>query len=220
MGKRLFDIILSFSGLMFLSPLLLIVVGLILIWDGTPVLFRQLRVGKNGLEFILNKFRTMIPLQKGSHSSFDAGDGKRVTRLGSFLRKTKFDELPQLWNVLIGDISFVGPRPEVRKWVDAYPERWAKILSVKPGITDPASIYYRNEEELLAKANDPEAYYRDVILPHKLDLYEEYVRTQSFWGDIRLIFKTILVVLFPRCFSAHDDSISGGEINSFSRKDL
>jgi lipopolysaccharide/colanic/teichoic acid biosynthesis glycosyltransferase len=107
---------------------------------------------------------------------------------------------------LIGNMSIVGPRPEVRKWVDVYPERWAKVLTVKPGITDPASIYYRNEEELLAKADDPEAYYRDHVLPHKLDLYDEYVRTRSFCGDIYLIFKTILSVLFPKRYSCRQDS--------------
>ena len=139
--------------------------------------------------------------QKGSDGSFDVGNKDRVTHIGGLLRKTKLDELPQLWNVLIGDLSFVGPRPEVRKWVDAYPERWAKVLTVKPGITDPASIYYRNEEELLAQAADPVACYRDRILPHKLDLYEEYVRTRTFWGDIALIFKTIMLVLFPKRYS-------------------
>ena len=126
--------------------------------------------------------------------------------MGAFLRKTKLDELPQLWNVLKGDMSIVGPRPEVRKWVDAYPDRWAKVLTVKPGITDPASIYYHNEEELLAQADDPEAYYRDHILPHKLDLYEEYVKTRSFYGDICLIIKTILTVFSPKRYSCHQDS--------------
>jgi len=136
-----------------------------------------------------------------SAGSFDAGDSSRITKIGSFLRRTKLDELPQLWNVLIGDMSFVGPRPEVRKWVETYPERWAKVLTVKPGITDPASIYYRNEEELLTQAADPAAFYRDHILPHKLDLYEEYVQTRTFWRDILLILKTISSVLFPEKYS-------------------
>lgn len=143
----------------------------------------------------------MSVAHKYSNSTFDAGDKSRITKIGSFLRKTKLDELPQLWNVLIGDMSIVGPRPEVRKWVDVYPDRWAKVLTVKPGITDPASIYYRNEEELLAQADDPMACYRDQVLPHKLDLYEEYVRTRTFWGDILLIFKTIMLVLFPKRYS-------------------
>jgi lipopolysaccharide/colanic/teichoic acid biosynthesis glycosyltransferase len=206
MNKRLFDAIISCLGLLLLSPLLLIVAGMILMADGSPILFRQIRVGRNGNDFKLNKFRTMTISQEALKGSFDAGNKNRTTRVGAFLRKTKIDELPQLWNVLIGDMSIVGPRPEVRKWVDAYPERWAKILTVKPGITDPASIYYRNEEELLAQADDPEVCYRDHILPHKLDLYEEYVRTRSFFGDICLILKTIVLVLFPKRYACHQDS--------------
>jgi lipopolysaccharide/colanic/teichoic acid biosynthesis glycosyltransferase len=139
----------------------------------------------------------MSLLATGVEPAFDAGDTKRVTRPGSFLRKTKLDELPQLWNVLIGDMSFVGPRPEVRQWVDAYPERWAQVHQVKPGITDPASIYFRNEEDLLAKSEDPKAFYMEHILPQKLDLYIQYVKTQSFRRDVSLIFKTILAVFFP-----------------------
>ena len=197
MSKIFFDTILAGLGLLLLMPLLLIVAGMILIFDSRPVLFRQARVGINGSDCLLNKFRTMSVVREAASGTFDAGDSSRITKVGAFLRKTKLDELPQLWNVFIGDMSFVGPRPEVRKWVDIYPERWAKVLTVKPGITDPASIYYRNEEELLAQADDPVACYRDQILPHKLDLYEEYVRTRTFWGDIFLIFKTIMLVLFP-----------------------
>ena len=196
-----FDIIFSGIGLLLLSPLLIVVSGMILIFDGRPIFFRQTRVGINGADFILNKFRTMNVVREAASGAFDAGDTSRITKIGAFLRKTKLDELPQLWNVFIGDMSFVGPRPEVRKWVDAYPERWAKVLTVKPGITDPASIFYRNEEELLAQADDPVACYRDQILPHKLDLYEEYVKSRTFWGDIILIFKTIMLVLFPKRYS-------------------
>jgi lipopolysaccharide/colanic/teichoic acid biosynthesis glycosyltransferase len=192
--KRLFDIILSCLGLLLSLPLLLIVAGIILTCDGFPILFHQIRVGRNGHDFIVNKFRTMTILQEGAKGFFDVGNKSRITRVGALLRKTKLDELPQLWNVLKGDMSFVGPRPEVRKWVDAFPERWAKVLVVRPGITDPASIYYRNEEELLAHTDNPAAFYRDHILPHKLDLYEEYVRSRSFFGDIYLIFKTVIAV--------------------------
>ena len=204
--KRIFEIIISLFSLILFSPFLILVMLSITIFDSRPVFFRQIRVGIGGSDFFLNKFRTMTLEQESYSGTFDAGDESRITRIGLFLRKTKLDELPQFWNVLIGDMSIVGPRPEVRKWVDAYPERWAKVLSVKPGITDPASIYYRNEEELLAKADDPEAYYRDHILPHKLDLYEEYVRTKSFCGDIHLILKTIMSVLFPKRYSCHQDS--------------
>jgi lipopolysaccharide/colanic/teichoic acid biosynthesis glycosyltransferase len=204
--KRIFEIIISIFCLVLFSPLLILVMLGIIIFDSRPVFFRQIRVGIGGSDFLLNKFRTMTLEQQSHRGTFDAGDKSRITGIGLFLRKTKLDELPQLWNVLIGDMSIVGPRPEVRKWVDAYPERWAKVLTVKPGITDPASIYYRNEEELLVNTDDPEAYYRDYILPHKLDLYEEYVREKSFFGDIYLILKTIMSVLFPKWYSCHQDS--------------
>ncbi len=206
--KRIVDVISVAIGLVLVSPLLLISAAIILMLDGLPIFFRQHRVGLGGKTFLLYKFRTMTTLPEGLEGSFDAGNNIRVTPVGAFLRKTKLDELPQLWNVLKNDMSLVGPRPEVRKWVDAYPDRWARVLMVRPGITDPASIYYRNEEELLAQAEDPEAYYRDHVLPHKLDLYEEYVRTRTFFGDIHLIFKTILTVLLPGRYSRQDGSVS------------
>ncbi len=199
--KRIFDFTVSLASLILLSPFFILIMAGIIIFDSRPVLFRQMRVGMNGSDFLLNKFRTMRVVREAASGTFDAGDTSRITKIGAFLRKTKLDELPQLWNVFKGDMSLVGPRPEVRKWVDAYPERWANVLTVKPGITDPASIYYRNEEKLLAQADDPVACYRDQILPHKLDLYEEYVRTRTFWGDIALIFKTIMLVLFPKGYS-------------------
>lgn len=208
MVKRLFDATLSCLGMLLLSPILLVVAGRISISDGSPVFFRQIRVGRKGRDFVLIKFRTMKNLPEEIEGSFDAGNNSRVTPVGAFLRKTKLDELPQLWNVLKGDMSLVGPRPEVRKWVDVYPARWAKVLMVRPGITDPASIYYRNEEELLSMTEDPEAHYRDHVLPLKLDLYEEYVRTRTFCGDICLIFKTILTILLPRCYSCQARSLS------------
>jgi len=215
--KRIFEVTVSLIAIIIFSPILILITLGIFIFDSRPILFRQERVGLHGSIFLLNKFRTMTVKQKSSNGSFDAGDKSRITKTGSFLRKTKLDELPQLWNVLIGDMSLVGPRPEVQKWVDAYPERWAKVLTVKPGITDPASILYRNEEEMLAQADDPEACYRDHILPHKLALYEEYVKTRSFCGDIYLIFKTIFSVFFPKCYSFHQDSatITKSRFSSF-----
>jgi len=128
------------------------------------------------------------------HGSFDPGSAARVTGIGWFLRSWKLDELPQLWNVVRGDMSLVGPRPEVRKWVEAYSDRWARVLTVRPGITDPASIRFRNEEDLLAKSADPEQTYRNKILPIKLDLYEEYIATRSFLGDMVVIVQTALAV--------------------------
>ena len=200
--KRTFDVVLSIFGLVIASPLLFIIAVMILLLNGVPILFIQKRIGLFGNTFLLYKFRTMTTAKYSREGSFDAGNTNRVTHLGVFLRKTKLDELPQLWNILKGEMSFVGPRPEVRKWVDVYPDRWVKILIVRPGITDPASIYYRNEEELLAQADDPVACYRDQILPHKLDLYEEYVKSRTFWGDIFLIFKTIMLVIFPKKYSS------------------
>jgi lipopolysaccharide/colanic/teichoic acid biosynthesis glycosyltransferase len=132
---------------------------------------------------------------------FDPGDKSRYTRTGRFLRATKLDEFPQFWNVLAGDMSVVGPRPEVRQWVNVYPERWKTVLSVKPGITDPASIEFRNEETILANSKDPVQTYRDIILPRKLDLYERYVARNSLMGDIGIVLKTFLAL-----FRSNDSS--------------
>lgn len=160
-----------------------------------PVYFRQERKGYSGRTFKLIKFRTMSVAQNSEKGSFDIGDKSRITPLGRILRKTKIDELPQLINVLKGDMSLVGPRPEVKKWTEVYPEKWDIVLSVKPGITDNASIEFRNEEEILSTAEDPEAMYRDVVLPRKLDLYIDYVNNHSFRGDLKIIFKTIVTVI-------------------------
>lgn len=137
----------------------------------------------------------MTNLAGAEKGSFDAGSSRRVTNVGRILRRTKMDELPQLWNVLKGDMSLVGPRPEVRKWVEVYPERWSEVLTVRPGITDPASIVFRHEEEILARSENPEAAYRDEILPRKLDLYQQYVRTRSFGGDLLILMKTLVALL-------------------------
>jgi lipopolysaccharide/colanic/teichoic acid biosynthesis glycosyltransferase len=192
--KRILDIAGALVGVVLISPLLAVVWLAVVLESGLPGLFRQRRMARGGSEFTLYKFRTMTVQRGTERGSFDAGSSARVTRVGKLLRKTKLDELPQLWNVLVGDMSLVGPRPEVRKWVEAYPDRWSKVLAVRPGITDPASIEFRNEEELLAAAPDPETYYREVILPRKLDLYEEYVETRSFWGDVGILLKTVWAV--------------------------
>jgi len=130
-----------------------------------------------------------------SNDNFDAGDQSRVTKIGKIIRKTKLDELPQLYNVLIGDMSLVGPRPEVKKWVDIYPHQWAIVLTVKPGITDNAAILYRNEEEILANVKNPELYYKEIILPQKLNIYTNYILNHSFIGDIQIIFRTIFSII-------------------------
>lgn len=200
MAKRAWDVVISFAGLLVLLPLLGLIAVSVRFCDGSPILFRQRRVGLRGRPFTLYKFRTMWRTPGCGSASFDAGNTARVTRLGRFLRQSKLDELPQLWNVLRGDMSLVGPRPEVEQWVAAYPERWAFIHSVRPGITDPASIVYRNEERILGRAADPTAVYRLEILPSKLCLYEEYVRTRTFAGDLRIMFRTAIAVFRPQCF--------------------
>lgn len=193
--KRLLDILLVSLFFWLIVPLLLLGAMLVLLFDGKPVFFMQSRVGLGGKSFKLIKFRTMLVDPASTKGSFDMGSSVRVTAVGALLRRTKLDELPQLWNVLLGQMALVGPRPEVRKWVDAYPQRWAKVHQVRPGVTDPASIVYRNEEQLLAQSSDPEKIYRDEVLPHKLSIYEKYVEEQSLLGDIGILFKTIAVLV-------------------------
>lgn len=196
LAKRLFDITISLIILFSLTPLFLIIPLAIAFTDGFPVYFKQTRAGQYGKKFTLLKFRSMSvdKTKKAKESDFDAGSIIRVTQVGKFIRKTKLDELPQIINVLRGEMSFVGPRPEVCKWVMEYPDLWSKVHTVKPGITDLASIIYRNEESILSVSPDPEKTYRETILPHKLSLYEQYVDNHSFWGDIKIIFQTIFAL--------------------------
>lgn len=194
--KCIFDFISSCILLVLLSPIIVLVSFLIKLSMPGSVFFKQYRVGKNGIIFKLNKFRTMITMKGEDSYGFNAGDTSRVTPLGRFLRKTKLDELPQLINVLKGEMSIVGPRPEVKKWTEVYPEKWSIILSIKPGITDNASIEFRNEEEVLSQSQNPEETYCNLILPRKLDLYIDYVNNQTFWGDVIIILRTINAVLF------------------------
>jgi lipopolysaccharide/colanic/teichoic acid biosynthesis glycosyltransferase len=195
--KRPFDAVAAALGLVLLLPVLASVSLVLLLTSGRPVLFRQERVGRRGVPFRMYKFRTMATRPGAERGSFDPGRTDRVTSVGHVLRRTKLDELPQLWNVLTGSMSLVGPRPEVRKWVDVFPHRWARVLAVRPGMTDPASIEYRHEEEWLAGSPDPEGEYRDRILPRKLDLYEQYVKTVSFWNDIGILLRTLRLILLP-----------------------
>ncbi len=189
--KRLFDIVASALGLVVLSPLFLILAIWIKLDSKGPVFYRQERVGRHNKDFRIFKFRTMC-LGADSGSLMTIGDKDvRVTRLGYYIRKFKLDELPQLINVLVGDMSFVGPRPEVRHYVDYWTPEQMHVLDVRPGITDMASIKFRNENELMAKAEDPEKYYIEVIMQEKLKMYLEYVQNHSFWGDIGLIFRTL-----------------------------
>jgi lipopolysaccharide/colanic/teichoic acid biosynthesis glycosyltransferase len=196
--KRLFDIAASGLGLLALSPLLLIVAIWIKLDSPGPVFFRQVRVGRHNKDFRIFKFRSMrVGSDKGSQITV-GGHDSRITRSGYFIRKTKIDELPQLINVFIGDMSLVGPRPEVRKYVDMWTPEQLHVLDVRPGITDPASIRYRNENELLENADDPEKYYVEVIMQDKIKLYLEYVEKHSFWYDIKLIFQTFYTIVKER----------------------
>lgn len=191
MLKRLFDITLSVIGLIMVSPIFLILAVWIKLDSKGPVFYHQVRVGRGNRDFRIFKFRSMrVGADKGGLITVGGRD-PRVTKSGYFIRKFKLDELPQLLNVLLGDMSFVGPRPEVRHYVDMYTEEQMHVLDVRPGITDLASIKYLNESELLAKAEDPEWYYVNVIMPDKLSINLEYVARSSFWFDMKMIFMTI-----------------------------
>jgi len=190
--KQLFDIVVAFLGLLLLSPLLLLVTLLIKLDSSGPVFFKQERMGREFRPFLIFKFRTMVhdAARKGGPITF--GADPRITRVGRVLRKTKIDELPQLVNVLRGEMSFVGPRPEVRTYVERFREDYKEILQVVPGITDLASVQYRDEAEVLGRFEDPEAAYVRHILPEKIKLAKEYVRRSSLFFDITLILKTLL----------------------------
>jgi lipopolysaccharide/colanic/teichoic acid biosynthesis glycosyltransferase len=193
-AKRGLDLLFSFSGIVLLAPIIAVLAALVWFDSGRPVFFCQNRVGRGGREFRMFKLRTMRARAANRTGTFEPGDTSRVTRLGKILRATKLDELPQLWNVLVGDMSLVGPRPEVRSWVNVYPDRWARVHVVRPGLTDPAALLYWDEESLLASAEDPEQLYRDVVLPRKLELYEQYIANRTFAGDVWLILKTPVVL--------------------------
>jgi lipopolysaccharide/colanic/teichoic acid biosynthesis glycosyltransferase len=189
-GKRAFDVVAAVIGLALLAPLFLLVAAWIRLDSPGPVFFRQERVGRAGRPFRIHKFRTMRVEAGGP--ALTVGADPRITRAGAFLRRTKIDELPQLLDVLRGDMSVVGPRPEVARYVAAYPPALReKVLSVRPGITDPASLQFRDESTLLARAADPEREYREVVLPAKLRLAADYVDTASLGGDLRLIAATL-----------------------------
>ena len=196
--KRLFDIVASGLGLIVLSPIFLILAIWIKLDSKGPVFYRQVRVGYKNKDFRIFKFRSMrVGADKGSLVTI-GGHDPRVTRSGYFIRKFKFDELPQLINVFLGDMSLVGPRPEVRHYVDYWTPEQMHVLDVRPGITDPASIKFRNENELMEKTEDPEKYYIEVIMQEKIKLYLEYVEKHSFFYDLVLIFKTFWVIFNER----------------------
>ena len=196
--ERLFNATCAAAGLVFLVPVFAGIALVVILDDGPPVFFSQIRVGKNGKPFRIWKFRTMRVGSQGSVITA-AGDG-RVTKAGAALRRWKLDELPQLFNVLKGDMSLVGPRPEAAEQVHLEAPVWQAVLQVRPGITDLASLLYRNEEELLGAVDDPDTFYRESVLPAKLLLNLAYLRSRSFWLDMRLILLTIWYSLLPERF--------------------
>jgi lipopolysaccharide/colanic/teichoic acid biosynthesis glycosyltransferase len=193
--KRLFDIILSSLGLLILSPIFAIVAIWIKLDSSGPIFYRQVRVGRYNQDFRIYKFRSMrVGSDKGSLVTIGGRD-PRITTSGYFIRKFKIDELPQLINVLIGDMSLVGPRPEVRHYVNYWTPEQMHVLDVRPGITDPASIKFRNENELLEKAENPEKYYIEVIMQEKIRLYLEYVNQHNLFYDLKIIFQTFWAII-------------------------
>lgn len=191
--KRAFDILCSFLGLTVLSPVLLVVSVLVAVTSPGEVFFRQERIGKDGKPFRIFKFRSMRKDNAGL--KITTGNDSRITPVGRFLRKSKIDELPQLINVLVGDMSFVGPRPEVADYVNLYTPYQRQVLLVRPGITGLASIRFRNENDLLTASDDPNRTYIEQIMPRKIDLDLEYIPHASVFYDIKLIFQTFAVVI-------------------------
>tara|TARA_B110000008_G_scaffold183640_1_gene182512 strand:- start:216 stop:800 length:585 start_codon:yes stop_codon:yes gene_type:complete len=188
--KRIFDFTCAFLGLIFLSPLILSLAIIVKLSSSGPVFFTQIRVGQNALLFKMFKFRTMFVIQNSSSTISVRGD-IRITKIGNVLRKYKLDELPELWNVLVGNMSFVGPRPDVPGYADILVGEDRKILELKPGITGSASLKYANEEELLAHQEDPKRYNDEVIFPEKVRLNLDYYHNNNLWIDIKIIFATI-----------------------------
>lgn len=203
--KRLFDVCLAALGMVALLPLLALVAAVVYVASGRPVLFKQERTGKHGRPFTLLKFRTMVVSDGAQGTSITVRGDPRVTHLGRFLRRAKLDELPQLWNVIRGDMSFVGPRPEVPDIVAEYTPEMLRILSVRPGITSVASLLFSDEEGLLRCAPDPERAYREVLVPFKIELAMEHVRRASFLFDLGVLIRTAWALTLGRTFRTRKD---------------
>lgn len=185
----------SALALLVLSPVLLLIALAVFVETGWPILFSQTRVGRDGKLFRLLKIRSMCVSTSGC--SITASSDSRITCVGRFLRRYKLDELPQLWNVVCGQMSLVGPRPELPEFVDLSQPSWRSVLQVRPGITDPVSIAYRNEEKLLASVEDPVRFYRETVLPDKLTRNLAYLGERSFWRDLKVILRTVVCAAFP-----------------------
>ena len=193
--KRLFDIISSLFGLIFFAPLMLVVVIIIKLTSKGPVVYKQVRTGLHKKAFYVYKFRTMVNQADKMGTSVTTGADPRITPIGRILRKTKFDELPQLFNVLRGDMSFVGPRPDVPEITSEYTPQMQRIFSVRPGITSVATLHFRDEEDMLAKVSDPDKFYEEVVVPLKVELTMEHARKNSFWFDMKILLQTVWVLL-------------------------
>lgn len=193
--KRIFDLFFAFLGIMLLLPIYLLIAIFIKLDSKGEVLYKQERIGKDGIPFYVLKFRTMVPDAFSKGALTVGSRDPRVTGVGFYLRKYKLDELPQLFNVLFGEMSFVGPRPEVKKYTDLYNENQKVVLSVKPGITDYASIKYRNENDLLAQSSDPEKLYIEEIMPEKLNLNLKYINDNNVFKDIKIIINTFYTIV-------------------------
>lgn len=210
--KRAFDIVVAAVGLLVVAPLFPVVAVLIKLDSRGPVFFRQERVGRGFRPFRIYKFRTMVQDASQRGGPLTSANDRRVTRVGRFLRKAKIDELPQLINVLKGEMSLVGPRPEVRKYVELFRDDYREILKVRPGITDLASLRYRNEDAILGAAKDPEREYVTRVLPEKIELAKQYISNASFWFDLALIMRTLLRVVVPG-----SEALTGAKIGTTPR---
>ncbi len=193
--KRLIDILFSIAALIVLSPVIVIISLIIFFQSGSPIFFYQERVGKNWRKFKIIKFRTMIKNAHNIGPKISTNDDSRVTKAGRFLRKYKLDELPQLFNILKGDMSIVGPRPEIPKFVNVFSNEYSEILKIKPGLSDYAALIYSNEASLIEPSHNPEEYYKSEILPQKIKLYKRYIEEMGFLTDIKIIFLTIKSVV-------------------------
>jgi lipopolysaccharide/colanic/teichoic acid biosynthesis glycosyltransferase len=192
--KRTFDLTSALVGIVLVSPVLLLAAILVKLSSAGPVFYRQRRMGRNFVPFDILKFRTMVVDADKRGGQITAGADPRITRVGHWLRKTKVDELPQLFNVLVGQMSLVGPRPEVPKYVEMYREQFAYVLSVRPGVTDPASVKYRDEATLLGASPDPEREYVERVLPDKLAIARDYIARATFGSDLAVIVRTVVRV--------------------------
>ena len=190
-GKRIFDFTAATLGALFLSPFLFLIALTVKYSSKGPIIYKQERVGLNFKPFTMYKFRSMVVNDAAMHPLVTAAGDHRVTSIGKFLRRYKLDELPQLFNVIKGDMSLVGPRPEVMTYIQHYENDYKRVLSIRPGITDNAAIAFRNEEEILSKFQDSESAYIKEIMPKKIMLYKAYIQQQSFLNDVVLILKTI-----------------------------